>query len=90
MRVRVYVKPEPTSKREPECRQCIMTEKVLTDKKVGYERFILTDEVTAEIKAMTGFLSAPVVLVGEGSLVTDSWAGFRPDKLNELASLIQQ
>ena len=85
MRVRVYVKPEPTRKGELECRQCIMTEKVLAQKGVEYERIILDDESTKKFVEL-GHMSAPVVLVGDGELVRDGWAGFQPLKINELVA----
>ena len=88
MRIRVYVKPEPTSRREPECRQCIMTEKVMEQKGIDYERIVMDDTIAGDLREM-GFLSAPVVMVGDHGY-TDAWAGFQPAKINELASLIQQ
>jgi len=85
MVVDVYVKPEPTKRGEIECRQCIMTEKVMEQKGVEFNRHILTDETSAKFKDELGFMSAPVVLIhdAEGELI-DSWAGFQPLKIGGL------
>lgn len=81
MQIDVFVKPEPKTKWEPECRQCIMTENLLKKKGIEYTRHVLTDEDLARFKDM-GHQSAPVVLINEGE---DHWAGFRPDLINALS-----
>jgi glutaredoxin len=82
MVVDVYVKPEPKKKSE-ECRQCIMTEKIMVDKDVEYNRHVITDADAEKFRGM-GLMSAPVVLVHTDGELTDSWAGFRPDKIGGL------
>lgn len=71
--VRVYTKPA--------CKQCDLTKELLSSKKVPFVVEDLTEAGNLEAAKAMGFLSAPVVMVGE-----DGWAGFRPDKINELAA----
>lgn len=67
---------------KPDCKQCDMTQAVLESKGIPFETKPLTDpENLAKVKEM-GFLSAPVVVPPEG----EPWAGFRPDKIMELAA----
>jgi glutaredoxin-like protein NrdH len=71
--VRVYTKPN--------CKQCDLTKAKLDAEDIPYEVADLTIPENLEAAKALGFMSAPVVMVGE-----DGWAGFRPDKLNELAT----
>lgn len=73
--VRVYTKPN--------CKQCDMTKDRLTALDIPYEVEDLLEPANLEAAKALGFMSAPVVMVGE-----DGWAGFRPDKINELAARI--
>lgn len=62
------------------CRPCKMTKKKLSEKGLSYEEIPLTAELRNSFKEQ-GFVSAPIV-------VTDSetWAGFKREKIAELAS----
>ena len=77
MTVTVYSKPA--------CGQCLATTRTLDKHDIEYEYIDITKTPGAgdAVKAL-GYLQAPVVVVGE-----DHWSGFRPDKLDELASLIK-
>lgn len=74
MTVTVYTKPS--------CVQCTATYRALDSKGIDYEVLDLSvDEGALEAVKQLGYLQAPVV-------VTDGehWSGFRPDKIDELAS----
>lgn len=75
MTVRVYTKPQ--------CKQCDLTKSALEKAGIPYEVEDLTDPGNLAAAKALGFASAPVVMVG-----ADGWAGFRPDKINELAARI--
>ena len=64
----------------PNCVQCEMTKKWLTQKEIAFEAKMIADspEVYDLIEAK-GYKSAPVVVSGDVS-----WAGFKLDKLNSL------
>jgi len=104
LQIDVFVKPEPKSKADgPECRQCILTERVFTDKGVTFNRHVLDDE-SASILRERGFGSAPVVLITDLDLRDDKtvidplggdgylggWAGFQPLRINELVLQVNQ
>ena len=74
MTVTVYTKPS--------CVQCNATYRALDSKGIEYEVLdVSTDEgALAHVKEL-GYLQAPVVITDEGH-----WSGFRPDKIDELAS----
>ncbi len=74
MTVTVYTKPS--------CVQCNATYRALDSKGIEYEVLDLSvDEAAlAQVKEL-GYLQAPVVITDEGH-----WSGFRPDKIDELAS----
>lgn len=76
MTVTVYTKPS--------CVQCNATYRALDSKGIEYEVLDLSEDAAAleRVKEL-GYLQAPVV-VAEG----DHWSGFRPDKIDELASRI--
>lgn len=64
----------------PNCVQCDMTKRWLTQKEIAFESKMIADspEVYDLIEAK-GYKSAPVVVAGEVS-----WSGFKLDKLNSL------
>jgi glutaredoxin-like protein NrdH len=74
MTVTVYTKPS--------CVQCNATYRALDSKSIDYEIHDLSEDPAAleKVKAL-GYLQAPVVITDE-----DHWAGFRPDKIDELAA----
>ncbi|WP_378147823.1 glutaredoxin-like protein NrdH [Cnuibacter sp. UC19_7] len=75
MAITVYTKPS--------CVQCNATYRALENKGLEYEIFDLSvDEKALETVKELGYLQAPVVITD-----TDSWSGFRPDKIEELARL---
>lgn len=70
----VYVKPA--------CVQCDMTKRFLDKNGIEYNTIDLTQDPAAMAMVIEmGFSSAPVVVTE-----SDSWAGFQPDKLTELAA----
>jgi glutaredoxin-like protein NrdH len=73
-KVTVYTKPA--------CVQCDMTKKMLDKNNIEYSTVDITEDISAfeMIKSM-GFMSAPVVITD-----TDSWAGFQPDKITNIAA----
>ena len=74
MAITVYTKPA--------CVQCTATYRALDSKGIEYEVHDLSEDPAAleQVKAL-GYLQAPVVITDE-----DHWSGFRPDKIDELAS----
>lgn len=73
MPVTVYTKPG--------CVQCNATYRALDKKGIPYNSVdISKDEDALERMKSLGFMQAPVVEAG-----SDSWSGFRPDKIDELA-----
>jgi len=64
----------------PNCSQCEQTKRFLTLKELPFESKMIKDspEIYALIEEK-GYKTAPVVVTD-----TDSWSGFRLDKLNEL------
>jgi glutaredoxin-like protein NrdH len=74
MTVTVYTKPS--------CVQCNATYRALDSKGIVYEVLDLSvdENALAQVKEL-GYLQAPVVITDEGH-----WSGFRPDKIDELAS----
>jgi Glutaredoxin-like protein NrdH len=74
MAVTVYTKPG--------CVQCNATYRALDKKGIPYNsRDISQDEEALERLKALGHMQAPVV-----ETATDSWTGFRPDKIDELAA----
>lgn len=73
--VRVYTKPD--------CKQCDLTKAELTKRGVPFEVEDLLEPGNLAAAKALGFASAPVVIIG-----ADGWAGFRPDKIAELAARI--
>ena len=74
MTITVYTKPS--------CVQCTATYRALDNKGIEYKVLDLSEDESAleAVKAL-GYLQAPVVITDE-----DHWSGFRPDKINALAS----
>jgi glutaredoxin-like protein NrdH len=74
MAITVYTKPA--------CVQCNATYRALDSKGIEYEVLDLSQDPAAleQVKAL-GYLQAPVVITDE-----DHWSGFRPDKIDELAT----
>jgi len=74
MTITVYTKPS--------CVQCTATYRALDSKGIDYNILDLSEDASAleQVKAL-GYLQAPVVITDE-----DHWSGFRPDKIDELAS----
>jgi glutaredoxin-like protein NrdH len=66
----------------PTCVQCTATYRALDDKGIRYAIVDLTEDTTAleHVKAL-GYVQAPVVVTP-----SDSWSGFRPDKITELTT----
>lgn len=74
MTVTVYTKPS--------CVQCNATYRALDSRGIAYEVLdVSTDEQALSQVKELGYLQAPVVVTDD-----DHWSGFRPDKINELAS----
>jgi len=66
---------------KPACTQCNATYRALDKKGLVYNVIdISQDEAGLERLKALGFQQAPVVEAGD-----DSWSGFRPDKIEELA-----
>lgn len=78
--VRVYTKDQ--------CRQCDMTKMLLRRMGVEYVEEDATDEGNIAAFKELGFLSAPVVAVGESA--DDMWSGFQPDRIKELADRMKE
>ncbi|WGD37117.1 glutaredoxin-like protein NrdH [Lysinibacter sp. HNR] len=74
MAITVYTKPS--------CVQCTATYRALDKKGIDYEILDLSvDEKALETVKELGYLQAPVVVADD-----EHWSGFRPDKIDELAS----
>lgn len=73
MAITVYTKPQ--------CVQCGATIKALDKAGIAYELVDLATDTDARDYVMAlGYLQAPVVVTP-----TDHWAGFRPDRIANLA-----
>ncbi|MGM7667175.1 glutaredoxin-like protein NrdH [Microbacterium sp. A93] len=74
MTVTVYSKPA--------CVQCNATYRALDKKGIAYETVDMSQDVDAleRVRAL-GYMQAPVVMAG-----AEHWSGFRPDKIDELAT----
>lgn len=73
MTVTVYTKPS--------CVQCNATYRALDKKGITYQIVDMSEDAEAleRVRAL-GYMQAPVVVTEQ-----DSWSGFRPDKIDELA-----
>lgn len=76
MTVTVYSKPA--------CVQCNATYRALDKKGIAYETVDMSQDADAleRVRAL-GYMQAPVVMTGD-----EHWSGFRPDKIEELASAL--
>lgn len=77
--VRVYTKDN--------CRQCDMTKMLMKRLGVDFVEEDATDEGNLAAFKELGFLAAPVVAVGDSR--DDMWAGFQPDRINEIAERME-
>ncbi len=74
MAVTVYTKPS--------CVQCTATYRALNAKGIEFEIFdVSVDEKALDTVKELGYLQAPVVIADD-----EHWSGFRPDKIDELAT----
>jgi glutaredoxin-like protein NrdH len=65
---------------KPACVQCEQTKKLLSKNGLEFDVIDITQDSDAYDKVVSmGFMSAPVVVTDD-----DSWAGFKPDKINGL------
>ncbi|MGO2633378.1 MAG: glutaredoxin-like protein NrdH [Galactobacter sp.] len=74
MSVTVYTKPS--------CVQCNATYRALDRKGIEYKKVDISQDAAAlERIRDLGYMQAPVVITE-----SDSWSGFRPDKIEEIAA----
>ncbi|HWK19285.1 MAG TPA: glutaredoxin-like protein NrdH [Microbacteriaceae bacterium] len=74
MTVTVYTKPS--------CVQCTATYRALNAKGIEFEIFdVSVDDKALQAVKDLGYLQAPVVIADD-----EHWSGFRPDKIDELAT----
>jgi glutaredoxin-like protein NrdH len=75
MSITVYTKPA--------CVQCNATYRALDKMGLEYNIVDISEDVEARDYVMAlGYLQAPVVVAG-----AEHWAGFRPDRIKELATV---
>ncbi len=80
--IRVYTKPN--------CQQCELTKDLLTKKGLPFEVEDITEPANLEAAKSMGLTSAPVVVVQDGvHSPAESWAGFRPDLIEQVATRIE-
>lgn len=67
---------------KPACVQCNATYRALDKKGITYKKVDIAQDAEAleRIRAL-GYMQAPVVITD-----TEHWSGFRPDKIEELAT----
>ena len=69
---------------KPSCVQCTATYRALDKKGIEYEIFdVSIDEKALQTVKELGYMQAPVVVTDD-----DHWSGFRPDRIEELATKI--
>ncbi|MEQ4568525.1 glutaredoxin domain-containing protein [Paenarthrobacter sp. CAP02] len=78
MTITIYTITDENTGRE--CTNCTATKKALDRKGITYQSREMTD-VEREAFRKAGHLAAPVVITD-----TDTWAGFRPDKILTLTA----
>jgi glutaredoxin-like protein NrdH len=67
---------------KPACVQCTATTKELDRKGISYDYVDITQDSDAMSRVVElGYKQAPVVVNGD-----DHWAGFRPDKISQIAA----
>ena len=70
---------------KPACVQCNATYRQLDKEGIEYSVVDITEDAEAYALAKSlGHMSAPVVIAGD-----ENWAGFRPDKIAALASMLK-
>lgn len=70
---------------KPSCVQCTATYRALDKAGIEYSTVDITQDAEAyELAKSLGHMSAPVVIAGD-----DNWGGFRPDRIQELASALK-
>jgi glutaredoxin-like protein NrdH len=68
----------------PNCVQCDATKRWLTTNKINFDTKLISDSPEIEpLIQEKGYVAAPVVIAG-----TQSWSGFRLEKLKSLVALI--
>ena len=66
---------------KPACPQCTMTERLLAQLEIPFEKVDVTlDESALKTVTDLGYMQAPVVMVGE-----EHWSGFQPDRVKAIA-----
>lgn len=90
VRIVVYTKPHGPNG-EITCQQCEMTKRKLEARGLEFVEKDIYEHI-GFVKDILGLTSAPVVVVAlepvredTEIVVHDSWAGFRPDKIDEIA-----
>ena len=67
---------------KPSCVQCTATYRALDKKGIEYEIFdVSVNEDALQTVKELGYMQAPVVVTDD-----DHWSGFRPDRIEELAT----
>jgi glutaredoxin-like protein NrdH len=75
---------------KPACVQCTATERQFDAANLSYNKEDIYEEGNLTLVKELGYMSAPVVLVRDnGGELVDHWAGFRPDKITELAAALK-
>lgn len=65
------------------CVQCDMTKRLMDKMGIQYDTINISEDPDALNKLIElGYKAAPVVMTDSG----DSWAGFQPDKIGDLAA----
>lgn len=66
------------------CRQCVQTKRVLDKEGLEYSEVNIEDDMDARqyVTGDLGYVQAPVVVAGD-----EHWAGFRPQRIKDLARL---
>lgn len=69
---------------KPRCPQCDATKRWLAKHGIAFRAVDLTEDAEArEFVQGLGYSAAPIVVTGDG----EHWAGFRPDRLKQTASV---
>lgn len=68
---------------KPQCVQCDMTKRLMDKIGVAYQTVDIIENPDEMQKLIDmGYRAAPVVMTADG----ESWAGFQPEKINQLAA----
>lgn len=67
------------------CQQCVQTKRVLDKEGLEYSEVNIEDDMDARqyVTGDLGYVQAPVVVAGD-----EHWAGFRPQRIKDLARLV--